>query len=497
MIHIDTQLTPDKLRPRIERLFELSAGKIRAIEKTFDASRGSPVSTADGIYTARQWTDWTQGFMYGSALLQYEATGEEWFLDYGRENTLQRMAPHLTHTGVHDHGFNTVSTYGNLLRLAQEGRVSVSAAERFSYELALKLSGAVQAARWSPIRDGRGYIYSFNGPHSLFADTIRSLRSLALAHRLGHILMGENDRRISLLERLVHHAGVTAEFSVYYGEGRDVYDVRGRVAHESIFNMNEGVYRCPSTQQGYSPFTTWTRGLAWIMCGYAEELEYLRTLSDQELDPLGGRGQVESMMRRAAQATCDYYLEQAAQDGIPYWDTGAPHLSKLGHWGSKPSDPFNGFEPVDSSAAAIAAQGLWRFGTYLQAEPENSRQASRYRKAALTIANTLFDEPYLSTRAQHQGLILHSVYHRPRGWDHVPPGRQVPCGESSMWGDYHARELALLLLREARGEPYLAFISPRSGRKHVAHGVSRGSRRASLTPVPSPARAGVGCRGAG
>ena len=27
-----------------------------------------------------------------------------------------------------------------------------------------------------------------------------------------------------------------------------------------------------------------------------------------------------------------------------------------------------------------------------------------------------------------------------------------------MWGDYHARELALLLLREARGEAYLKFF---------------------------------------
>ena len=107
------------------------------------------------------------------------------------------------------------------------------------------------------------------------------------------MLAGENDRRISLLERLVHHAAVTAEFSVYYGEGRDVYDVRGRVAHESIFNMNNGLYRCPATQQGYSPFTTWTRGLAWIMCGYAEELEFLQTLSEEELEPLGGREKVQ------------------------------------------------------------------------------------------------------------------------------------------------------------------------------------------------------------
>jgi unsaturated chondroitin disaccharide hydrolase len=459
MIRIQPELTPGKLRRRIERLFEISAEKIRAIDKFWDASQGAPVITMQGVYTSREWTEWTHGFMYGSSLLQYDATGEEWFLEYGRQNTIERMARYITHTGVHDHGFNNVSTCGNLLRLAGENRIPAGDFEKRFYALALKVSGAVQAWRWTPLSENRGYIYSFNGPHSLFADTIRSLRSLALAHRLGHAMMGENGQRSSLLDRLVQHAATTAEFSVYYGEGRDSYDVRGRVAHESIFNVKGGSYRCPSTQQGYSPFTTWTRALAWIVCGYAEELEYLETVSNQELDPLGGREKIEAMMRRVAEATCDYFLEQAAQDGIPYWDTGAPQLEKLGDWLSKPAEPFNDFEPVDSSAAAVAAQGLWRFGSYLEKRSCNREKGERYRQAALTIADTLFEEPYLSRDPRHQGLILHSVYHRPKGWDYVPAGRRIPCGESSMWGDYHARELALLLLREAQDGPYVAFFN--------------------------------------
>jgi unsaturated chondroitin disaccharide hydrolase len=458
MIRINDELTPEKLKPRLERLFEISAQKIHALEKAWDPSRGAPAVTVRGVYTAREWTEWTEGFLYGSALLQFDAAGEAWFLDYGRRGTVERMAPHLTHLGVHDHGFNNVSTYGNLLRLASENKFTAADFEKEFYALALKVSGAVQAGRWTPLGDGRGFIYSFNGPHSLFVDTMRSLRSLALAHRLGHVLMAENGRRISLLERLVHHAEVTAEFSVYYGEGRDGYDVRGRVAHESLFNVNDGVYRCPSTQQGYSPFTTWTRGLAWAMCGFAEELEYLETVPDQELAALGGRGKVEGAMRRPAEAACDYYLEQAAEDGIPYWDTGAPGLEKLGDWRHKPADPFNEFEPLDSSAAAVAAQGLFRLGHYLEQQSAERGNAGRYRQAALTIASTLLGEPYLSADPSHQGLILHSVYHRPKDWDYVPPGRRVPCGESSLWGDYHARELALLLLREARGHPYLAFF---------------------------------------
>ncbi len=34
------------------------------------------------------------------------------------------MAPHISHIGVHDHGFNNVSTYGNLLRLMKEGKIT-------------------------------------------------------------------------------------------------------------------------------------------------------------------------------------------------------------------------------------------------------------------------------------------------------------------------------------------------------------------------------------
>src|SRR5438552_13210711 len=203
---IDFTLTPQRLLPKIERLFELSGRKILSIEKTWRPEHGTPVFTVQGKYSTRGWTEWTQGFQFGSALLQFDATGEERFLEIGRNNTIRRMATHVSHTGVHDHGFNNISTYGNLWRLMREGKIACDQHEKGFYELALKVSGAVQANRWTELAEGQGYIYSFNGPHSLFVDTMRSLRSLALAHQLGHVLMGEQDERISLLERLISHA---------------------------------------------------------------------------------------------------------------------------------------------------------------------------------------------------------------------------------------------------------------------------------------------------
>jgi len=457
MIKIDLNLERPDFQTKLKKFWELSAEKINLVERNYDSLKGSHVFTIKGSYTTRGWTEWTQGFQYGSAILQYDATGEKSLLDSGRRKTLELMAPHVSHTGVHDHGFNNVSTYGNLLRLMNEGKMPFNEWEKNFYTLALKISGAVQASRWTVIKDG-GFIHSFNGPHSLFVDTIRSIRSLLLGHCLGHVLQGEGDARISLLDRAIQHLKATADYSIFYGEGRDSYDVRGRTSHESIFNIKDGNFRCPNSQQGYSGLSTWTRGLAWAMCGFAEELEWFDTVGDEELEPFAGKVNIMSFMLKAAKATCDFYINNTPADGVPYWDTGAPGLDKLGDYLNKPADPFNDFEPVDSSAAAIAAQGLLRLGRYLQGK-EEKEAGDRYWQAGLTILNTIFDEPYLSTDQKHQGLLLHSIYHRPNGWDYIPNGSKIPNGESSMWGDYHAREAGLYLQRVINNETYYTFFN--------------------------------------
>ncbi len=431
---------------------------LASLRESTQPGAGSPVLTINGKYTAQSWTEWTQGFLYGAYLLQFDATGDIECLEYGRRHTLQDMAPHVSHVGVHDHGFNNVSTYGNLWRLMNAGKLPEDANERALYELALKLSGSVQAARWSTTHDGNGYIYSFNGPHSLFCDTMRSLRSLALAHQLGHRFLGENDAPIPLLQRLIQHASVTTRCNVYFGEGRDIYDERGRVAHESLFNRNDGRYRCPSTQQGYSPFSTWTRGLSWVMLGYPELMEWILSRPEEEFNEHGGRKSVIAEMRQAAEAACDFYIDNTPTDGIPFWDTGAPGLAQLKNWQDRKSDPFNDVEPVDSSAAAIAAQGLIRLGCVLS-QLGDATARSRYLQAGLTVMRTLLDAPYLNDDDNHQGLLWHSIYHRPRGWDHIPDGRKIPCGESCLWGDYHLLECAVMVQRMTPGARAHTFFS--------------------------------------
>ncbi len=66
MIKINLTLRPSDLAAKLKKFWQLSAEKIHLIENNYDVSKGSPVFTIKGNYTTRGWTEWTQGFQYGS-----------------------------------------------------------------------------------------------------------------------------------------------------------------------------------------------------------------------------------------------------------------------------------------------------------------------------------------------------------------------------------------------------------------------------------------------
>ena len=92
---INNSLTLENLRPKIDRFFNLAGPKILDLENTWDPAQGTPVFTVQGKYTSRGWTEWTQGFQYGSALLQFDATDESTFLKIGMEGTRELSLIHI------------------------------------------------------------------------------------------------------------------------------------------------------------------------------------------------------------------------------------------------------------------------------------------------------------------------------------------------------------------------------------------------------------------
>ena len=144
MLFVDPDIRIQDLRLSLERLWQRAGERILGIAQSPELGTATPVFTINGKYQPQGWTEWTQGFQFGAALLHFDATGDKTFLELGRTNTLTRMASHVTHFGVHDHGFNNVSTFGNLRRLALANRAD--AADIPVCEMALMASAAVRCA---------------------------------------------------------------------------------------------------------------------------------------------------------------------------------------------------------------------------------------------------------------------------------------------------------------------------------------------------------------
>ena len=141
-------------------------------------------------------------------------------------------------------------------------------------------------------------------------------------------------------------------------------------------------------------------------------------------------------MLDAARATCDHYIDDHRRRRRAVLGRRRAR-SRRARRLARPS----GRSVQRSRAGRQLRRRHRRTGTAAPgARPGGARaDGDRYEQAGLQVLDTLLDEPYLSVDPDHQGLLLHSVYHWPNGWDYVPAGRQTPRGESSQWGDYHHR----------------------------------------------------------
>ena len=222
----------------------------------------------------------------------------------------------------------------------------------------------------------------------------------------------------------------------------DTYDVRGAPPRE-VSMRRMALSRAGS--HGYSALHM--ERAAWNVG--RRQVEFLDSSIRNEETENWGRHYYEPRVRRAI-------LYRACSSSRWYSYGVRSKASPFARLGCTRRRSFNDQER-DSSAAAIAAQGLLRVARLVGGR---GGDGTRYEQAGLRVLDTLIDDagPYMSADPQHQGLLLHSVYHWPNGWDHVPAGSRVPRGESSMWGDYHLREVALYVKRW-RGAPYLIFGS--------------------------------------
>jgi len=384
IVKLPSKLNHSRLKNKLENAFDFALQQLDRMIQQWPVNKPAPVYTEKGRWTRPNymWTDWCPGFFAGMMWLAFERTGEPAWLQRAEQYT-RALEPRKFDRDVHDLGFIFMSTADRWYRLLPDD-------DPMKARLAdwLITAGTVQSFRWQ--NAGKDpYIYSFNGPHSLFIDIMMNIRLLFRAHQLG----GSDE----LYRKAETHARTTEKYLIMKA-GPRLMDVDGAAIHEAIFNPVSGEFRNLSTQQGYSPFTCWSRGLAWAIYGFTDTYLYTG-------DPF---------FLHTAERCARFYLEHTPDSGVPYWDYGAPNIPN---------------EPLDSSAAAIAAGAFWK----LHSMEHRRNQGNTYRRACLHILDTLCDEEFLGNHdPNYEGILRHGVYHRPQNWG---------VDESVMWGDYFFMEV--------------------------------------------------------
>ena len=357
----DSEALRESLRPRLLRALEFAADQTRRTVRTYPDY--TPMYTVRGRWNreGERWTHWCEGFYPGIMWLLHKATGEaEW--RQLAERYSRPLEPRRFDRMVHDLGFLFFSTYLRWYRLTGENRLRDILVD----------AGRTLALR----RQQGGYLASFVGPQSLFIDIMMNV---------GLLLWAANETGDQKLRDVaLEHCRTTQ---------RCLVRSDGGTAHEGVFDSQTGRFLHTGTHQGWSPDSTWSRGLAWALYGFTAvyrlsgEPEFLET----------------------AQCCASYYLEHAPPGLVPPWDFDAP-AAGLRLW--------------DSSAAAIAASGLWDLSEAVVA----SNQREECRRTALTILQTLCSDSFLAqSLPDWEGILLHAVYHY---------HKRLGVDESVAWGDH-------------------------------------------------------------
>ncbi len=353
-------------RTRYERALDFAAAQTAvAVERYGDFF---PIFTTRGSWKLDQprWTDWTGGFWAGLMWTFFRRTGEPAWRQRA-EHFSRLLEPRKFDRQVHDLGFIFLNSYRPWFELTGD-----AAHQRVLVQAGRTLAERFQAAG--------GYLRSFLAAESLFIDIMMNVPVVFYAAQV------DGDER--LLQIATAHCHTTR---------RCLVRPDGSTAHEGLFDPQNGAFLRQSTQQGLRADSCWARGLAWSLYGFT-------TVHAQTGNP---------DFLATAESHARYWQLHLPADGVPYWDFQADPARAL-PWGPQ----------RDSSAAAIAASGLWD----LAAATRDAGRALSYRATALAMLDVLAEPDYLASEVPGwEGVLRHGVYHTQQG---------LGVDESVLWGDF-------------------------------------------------------------
>lgn len=241
---------------------------------------------------------WTNGFWPGEMWAMYRMTGEERYKAEAirAEEMLDDAFRDYDHLH-HDVGFMWLISSGANVRMTGDD------AARKRTQLAANLL----AGRFNPL----GFIRAWNGDCTGWA-IIDCMMNLNLLYWASDYTGDPRFRRIAMthadtaMKHFIREDGSSNHIVVFDPETMDVVDI--------------------PAGQGYAPGSSWSRGQAWALYGFA--LSYLHTGKQDYLD--------------TACRVADYFIGQVKEDWIPRCDFRQPADEEL----------------KDACAGAVAASGL-------------------------------------------------------------------------------------------------------------------------------------------
>ncbi|WP_310608136.1 glycoside hydrolase family 88 protein [Buttiauxella brennerae] len=328
----------------------------------------------NGQYPLTVNTDWTTGFWSGMTSLAWKLSGDKFF----SEQLVQQVESFRSRLEIrheldtHDLGFlyslscvNAWRFMGN--RAAREA--ALGAADLLT-ERYLPVAKIIQA--WGDLSDP-------DQQGRMIIDCLMNLPLLYWASKETGNPVYATCARSHARQAMTYL--MRSDYSTY---------------HTFYMDVSTGAPVKGVTHQGYANDSSWARGQAWAIYGFA--LSYRETGDPEFL--------------QAAINTARYFLCHLPEDRICYWDLSL----------TSPDTP------KDSSAAVIAVCGLLELVNFISVV---DLERNRFIQEALAITSELFNR-YFDDQPGLGGYLKHSVYN-------MNKGRGVD--EYSTWGDYFLFEL--------------------------------------------------------
>jgi unsaturated chondroitin disaccharide hydrolase len=351
----------DRRELSVDKALDFAAAQVRALVTAHPGAM--PTYTRDGrwVMEADPWApSWNGGFLTGLLWIFARRTGDSWFREQAELYSL-RLEGRKSDRGTHDVGFVLEPSWGRWYDVEPSDRVRDVLIE----------GGRTMALR---LQNAGGYLSTWVDPGSTFIDVMMNVGIILRA--------AEYSGDAVLREVALRHCRTSMRY-LMRGDGS--------TAHEGWFDTASGEFLRTATHQGWRSDSSWARGQAWAIYGFATA--HRHTAEPDLLD--------------AACRAADYYIDQTPEGGVPPND-----------W----ADPAPA-EPWEASAAAIAATGL------LQLADQVGTDGAGYRSYAMGILRTLRSPEFVAVDTPGwQGILQHATYHHRRG---------IGVDESVMFGDYY------------------------------------------------------------